>query len=142
MALAMSDELEELAFVNCNLEPGLLTTLGQKFQNLRKLELSYNDMLVDEEFISMLASCNSLNLRELRVRGCEGLTDASVVSMFKSCKQLETVDIMDCPGIGAEAVELFVLNCLQLGMFYVEESKVSDVSRSWSSKKFIVVAAF
>ncbi|KAI8541417.1 hypothetical protein RHMOL_Rhmol08G0059100 [Rhododendron molle] len=127
MALAMSNELEELALVNCNLEPGLLTTLGQKFRNLRTLDLSYNEM-VDEEFISMLASCNCL--RNVKVRVCEGLTDASLVSMFKSCKQLETVDIMNCPGIGAEAVELFVLNCLQLKVFCVEESKLSDVSRN------------
>ncbi|KAF7135209.1 hypothetical protein RHSIM_Rhsim08G0050100 [Rhododendron simsii] len=139
MALAMSNELEELALVNCNLEPGLLTTLGQKFRNLRKLDLSYNEMVVDEEFISMLASCNCL--RDLKVRVCEGLTDASLVSMFNSCKQLKYVDIMNCPGIGAEAVELFVLNCLQLGILYVEESKVSDVSRSWASKKFIAVVA-
>ncbi|XP_058180295.1 F-box/LRR-repeat protein 4-like [Rhododendron vialii] len=38
MMLAMSNELEELALVNCNSGPGLLTTLGQKFQNLRKLD--------------------------------------------------------------------------------------------------------
>ncbi|KAG5534838.1 hypothetical protein RHGRI_022833 [Rhododendron griersonianum] len=138
MALAMSNELEELALVNCNLEPGLLTTLGQKFRNLRTLDLSYNEM-VDEEFISMLASCNCL--RNVKVRVCEGLTDASLVSMFKSCKQLETVDIMNCPGIGAEAVELFVLNCLQLRVLFVEESKVSDISRSCSLKKFIMLLA-
>ncbi|KAF7134893.1 hypothetical protein RHSIM_Rhsim08G0049900 [Rhododendron simsii] len=113
-----------------------MDTLGQSFRNLRKLDLSYNEMLVDEEFISMLASCNCL--RNLKVTGCEGLTNASLISMFKSCKQLEFVDIMNCPGIGAEAVELFVLNCLRLRALHVEDSKVSDVSRSWSSKKFIV----
>ncbi|KAI8541418.1 hypothetical protein RHMOL_Rhmol08G0059200 [Rhododendron molle] len=112
---------------------------GQSFRNLRKLDLSSNDKLVDEEFISMLASFNCLT--ELIVRGCEGLTNASLVSMFKSCEQLEIVDIMNCPGIGVEAVELFVLNCLQLRMLFVEESKISDVSRSWSSKKFIGVLA-
>ncbi|KAF7134550.1 hypothetical protein RHSIM_Rhsim08G0048900 [Rhododendron simsii] len=143
MALAMSNELEELALINCDMvgrEPGLLTTLGQSLRNLRKLDLSYNKILVDEEFISMLAWCNGL--RELKVRGCLGLTKASVVSMFKSCKQLESVDIMDCDGIKAEAVELFVLNCLPLRQIHVEESKVSDVSRSWASKKFIAVLGY
>ncbi|XP_058228151.1 uncharacterized protein LOC131336367 [Rhododendron vialii] len=139
MALAMSNELEELALVNCNLEPGVLTTLGQKFRNLRNLDLSYNEMLADEESILMLASCNCL--RDLKVTVCEGLTNASLVAMFNSCKQLEFVDIKNCPGIGVEAVELFVLNCLQLVVLYVEESKVSDVSRSWSSKKFISIVA-
>ncbi|KAG5534850.1 hypothetical protein RHGRI_022841 [Rhododendron griersonianum] len=139
MALAMGNKLEELALVHCKVEPGLLTTLGQSFRNLRKLDLSSNDKLVDEEFISMLASFNCLT--DLIVRGCEGLTNASLVSMFKSCKQLEIVDIMNCPGIGAEAVELFVLNCRQLRMLFVEESKISDVSRSWSLKKFIEVLA-
>ncbi|KAF7134664.1 hypothetical protein RHSIM_Rhsim08G0050200 [Rhododendron simsii] len=139
MALALSNKLEESAFVHCKVEPGLLTTLGQRFRNLRRLDLSHNEMLVDKEFISMLVSCNCL--RELIVRGCEGLTNASLVSMFESCKQLEIVDIMNCPGIEVEAVELFVLNCLQLRMLFVEESKISDVSRSWSLKKFIVVLA-
>ncbi|KAI8541411.1 hypothetical protein RHMOL_Rhmol08G0058400 [Rhododendron molle] len=138
MALAMSNnKLEELALRDCHMEPGLLITLGQSFRNLRKLDLSRNDKLADEEFISMLVSLNCL--RELKVRGCELLTNASVVSMFKSCKQLESVDLVDCRGIEAEAVELFVLNCLRLRQICVEESKISDVSRSWASKKFVEV---
>ncbi|KAG5534832.1 hypothetical protein RHGRI_022827 [Rhododendron griersonianum] len=137
MVLAMSDKLEELALINCNMKPGLLTTLGQSFTNLRNLDLSYNDKLADEEFILMLELFNCL--RELKVRGSRGLTNASVVSMFKSCKQLESVDIMNCPWIEAKAVELFVLNCLLLRQIHVEESKLSDVSRSWASKKFIEV---
>ncbi|KAH7852241.1 hypothetical protein Vadar_022397 [Vaccinium darrowii] len=127
MVLAMSSKLEELALINCRVEHGLLATLGQRFRNLRKLDLSFNEMLVEKEFISMLESFNCL--RGLKVRGCEGLTNASVVSMSKSCKQLEFVDIMKCPGIGAEAVELLVFNCLQLRLIYVEESKLSDGSR-------------
>ncbi|KAI8541406.1 hypothetical protein RHMOL_Rhmol08G0057900 [Rhododendron molle] len=137
MASAMSNKLEELALIDCNVEPGLLTTLGERFRNLRKLDLSYNDKLVDEEFISMLASFNCL--RELYVRGCNGLTNASVVSMFKSCKQLECVDLMDCRGIEAKVVELFDLNCPQLRQIRIEESKLSDISRSWASKKFVEV---
>ncbi|KAI8541402.1 hypothetical protein RHMOL_Rhmol08G0057500 [Rhododendron molle] len=142
MALAMSNELEELALNNCEVvgrEHGLLTSLGQSLINLRKLDLSYNKM-VDKEFISMLAWCNGL--RELKVRGCRRLTKASVVSMFKSCKELESVDIMDCGGIEAEAVELFVLNCLQLRQIHVEKSKLSDVSGSWASKKFVAVLGY
>ncbi|KAE9466449.1 hypothetical protein C3L33_01634, partial [Rhododendron williamsianum] len=140
IGLAMSNELEELALINCEMverEPGLLTALGQTFRNLRKLDLSCNLKLVDEELISMLASCNCL--RELNVRRCIGLTNASMVSTFKSCKQLESVNIMYCPGIEAEAVELFVLNCLRLRQIHVEESKLSDVSRLWASKKFVEV---
>ncbi|KAH7852856.1 hypothetical protein Vadar_030161 [Vaccinium darrowii] len=139
IGVAMSDDLEELALINCDVverEPGLLTTLGQSLRNLRKLDLSYNEMLVDKEFISMLASCNCL--RELKVRGCKGLTNVSLVSMFKSCKQLESVDIMNCRGIEAEAVELFVLNCMGLRQINVEESKLSDVSRLRASKKLVV----
>ncbi|KAF7136485.1 hypothetical protein RHSIM_Rhsim08G0049300 [Rhododendron simsii] len=137
MALAMSDKLEELALIDCNMKPGLLITLGQSFRNLRNLDLSYNVKLADEEFILMLEFFDCL--RELKVRGSRGLTNASVVSMFKSCKQLESVDIMNCPRIEAKAVELFVLNCLRLRQIHVEENKLSDVSRSWASKKFIEV---
>ncbi|KAH7851516.1 hypothetical protein Vadar_012778 [Vaccinium darrowii] len=136
MVLAMSNELEELALINYNMEPGLLTALGQRFQNLKKLDLSFSGgMLGDEEFISMLESCNCL--WDLKVRGCTGLTYASVISMFKSCKQLVSVDIVQCPGIEPEAVELFVLNCMRLRQIHVEDSKLSDVSRSWASKKFV-----
>ncbi|KAG5534851.1 hypothetical protein RHGRI_022842 [Rhododendron griersonianum] len=137
MALAMSNKLEELALIQCRVEPGLLPTLGQKFRNLSKLDLSYNRKLVDKEFISMLVLFNCL--REVRVRGCKGLTNASVISMFKSCKQLEIVDIIDCPGIESESVELFILNCLRLRQIHVEESKLSNVSRSWASKKLVKV---
>ncbi|CAL5408019.1 hypothetical protein CsSME_00029451 [Camellia sinensis var. sinensis] len=62
IGIAMSAGLEELGLINCdvvNIEPGLLTTLGQNLRHLRKLDLSYNEMLVDKELASMLASCNS-----------------------------------------------------------------------------------
>ncbi|KAF7135561.1 hypothetical protein RHSIM_Rhsim08G0049500 [Rhododendron simsii] len=138
MALAMSNnKLEELALIECNVGPGFLTTLGQSSRNLRKLDLSCSDNWAEEEFISMLALLNCL--RELKVSACERLTNASVVSMFKSCKQLESVDLMGCGGIEAEAVELFVVKCPQLRRIRVEESKLSDVSRSWASKKFVEV---
>lgn len=57
----MGNVLEELALINFNVverELGLLTTLGQDLKRLRKLDLSYNEMLLDREFISMLISCN------------------------------------------------------------------------------------
>ncbi|XP_041005441.1 EIN3-binding F-box protein 2-like [Juglans microcarpa x Juglans regia] len=140
LGVAMSSGLEELALINCDVverEPGLLATLGQNLRQLRKLDLSFNEMLFDKEFISMLASCN--DILDLRLRGCKGLTNAAMVSMFKSCKSLKNVDIMHCCGIEAEAVELFVLNSPQLRRMQVEESKLSDVARTWASTKFIEV---
>ncbi|KAL6994395.1 hypothetical protein U1Q18_012500 [Sarracenia purpurea var. burkii] len=137
IAIAMN-QLEELALINCDVverEPGLLTTLGQDLRRLRKLDLSYNELLGDKEFTSMLASCNSLI--ELKLRGCKVLTNSAILSMTRSCKLLESVDIMDCCGIDVDAVELFVLNCPELRKIWVEESKVSDVARSRASKKFI-----
>ncbi|PSS35246.1 F-box/LRR-repeat protein [Actinidia chinensis var. chinensis] len=140
IGLAMSYRLEELALINCDVverEPGLLTTLGQCLRRLRKLDLSYNEMLVDKEFVSMIASCNYLS--ELKLRGCKGLTNAAMVLISKSCKNLESVDIMYCGGIKAEAVELFVMNCPRLRRVQVEESKISDVARLRASSKFIEV---
>ncbi|KAH7851438.1 hypothetical protein Vadar_011599 [Vaccinium darrowii] len=137
MVLAMSNKLQELTLVNCNVETGFVTTSGQSFRNLRTLNLSYNEMLVDKEFKLILASCNCL--RRLKIRGCKGLTNASIFSMFNSCKRLESVDIMNCCQIEAEAVELFVVNCRGLRQIYVEESKLSDISRMWASNKFIDV---
>ncbi|KAF5457283.1 hypothetical protein F2P56_021396 [Juglans regia] len=138
LGVAMSSRLEELALINCDVverEPGLLAALGQNLRQLRKLDLSYNETLLDKEFISMLVSCN--DIIDLKLRGCKGLTNASMVSMFKSCKRLKDVDIMHCCGIGAEAVELFVLNSPQLRQIHIEESKLSDVARTWVSNKFI-----
>uniref|UniRef100_A0A5B6YU71 Putative F-box/LRR-repeat protein 3 n=1 Tax=Davidia involucrata TaxID=16924 RepID=A0A5B6YU71_DAVIN len=140
LGIAMSNVLEELALINCDVikrEPGLLTTLGQNLRRLRKLDLSHNEMLVDKELISMLVSCN--NLSELKLRGCKGLTNVAVVSMFSSCKHLESVDIRSCCGIEAEAIELFVLNSHQLKRIQVEEDKLSDVARMWALNKFIEV---
>lgn len=140
LGIAMSSGLEELALINCDVverEQGLLATLGQNLRQLRKLDLSYNEMLLDKELISMLVSCNCLV--DLRLRGCKGLTKAALVSIFKSCKRLENVDIMHCPGIEAEAVELLVLNSPQLRQVQVEESKLSDVARTWASNKLIEV---
>ncbi|KAF9613330.1 hypothetical protein IFM89_006840 [Coptis chinensis] len=56
----VSVALEELALINCDVvkrEPGLLTTLGQNLKGLKKLDLSYNETLVDMEFVSMVVSC-------------------------------------------------------------------------------------
>ncbi|MCD7463177.1 hypothetical protein HAX54_050110 [Datura stramonium] len=139
---AMADGLEELALINCDVverESGLLTTLGQDLKRLKKLDLSFNDMLLDKELISMLVSCNNLN--ELKVRGCKKLTNLTMVSLAKCCKKLETVDVMYCCGIEAEGVELFVLNSPKLRLLQVEGNKVSDVARTWASHKFIEVVA-
>lgn len=139
---AMADGLEDLALINCDVverESGLLTTLGQDLKRLRKLDLSFNDTLLDKELISMLVSCNNLN--ELKVRGCKNLTNLSMVTLAKCCKKLETVDVMYCCGIEAQGVELFVLNSPKLRLLQVEENKVSDVARTWASNKFIEVVA-
>jgi F-box/leucine-rich repeat protein 2/20 len=140
LGISRRSGLEELALINCDVverEPGLLAALGQNLRQLRKLDLSYNETLLDKEFISMLVSCN--DLIDLRLRGCVRLTNAALVSMFKSCKRLENVDIMHCCRVEAEAVELFVLNSPRLRRVQVEESKLSDVARTWASNKFIEV---
>ncbi|KAB2613978.1 F-box/LRR-repeat protein 4 [Pyrus ussuriensis x Pyrus communis] len=142
LAIAASSGLEELALVNCDVverEPGLLATLGQNLRQLRKLDLSYNEMLADKEFVSMLVSCN--NLVDLRLRGCGRLTYAAVVSIFKSCKHLESVDIMHCREIRADAIEFLVLSCPRLRQVQVEQSKVTDVAKTWASCEFVAADA-
>ncbi|XP_016469871.1 F-box protein At5g51370-like [Nicotiana tabacum] len=137
---AMANGLEELALINCDVverESGLLSTLGQELKKLRKLDLSFNDMLIDKELISMLVSCN--NLIELKLRGCNKLTNLAMVSLAKYCKKLESVDVMYCCGIESQVVELFVLNSPKLRRLQVEEIKVSDVARTWASNKFIEI---
>ncbi|XP_060193198.1 F-box/LRR-repeat protein 3 [Lycium barbarum] len=139
---ALGDGLEELVLINCDVverESGLLTTLGQDLKRLRKLDLSFHDMLVDKELISMLVSCN--NLTEFKVRGCKKLTNLAMVSLTNCCKKLESVDVMNCCGIEAQAVELFVLNSPKLRLLQVEENKVSDVARTRASNKYIEIVA-
>lgn len=134
----MSVGLEELALINCDVvekESGLLTTLGQKLKGLKKLDLSYNEMLVDKEFVSMIVSCD--NLVEIKLRGCKKLTGFVLGSMSKCCKLLKGLDIVHCTAIGAEAVEVLILNSSSLKRVHVEESKLTDVAKSWASQKFM-----
>lgn len=140
VGIAMSNGLEELALINCDVvgkEPGLLATLGQHLRMLKKLDLSHNEMLVDKEFISMLVSC--IQLIDLRLRGCKGLTSSAMGSMLRSCKRLENVDIMNCFGIKIEAIELFIKKSPRLRRIEVEGSKLSDAAKMWASNKFIDV---
>lgn len=83
----------------------------------------------------MVVSCNYLV--DLRLRGCKGLTNATMVTMFRSCKRLESIDIMFCCGIKAESIELLVLSSPKLRRVKVEESKLSDVAKTWALRKSI-----
>ncbi|KAK8717014.1 hypothetical protein V6N13_044299 [Hibiscus sabdariffa] len=142
LGTALRNSLEELALINCDVverEIGLLAALGQNLRMLRKLDLSYNELLVDKELISMLFSCN--NLTDLKLRGCRKITGVALVSISKNSKRLQSVDIMNCPGIEAEAVEFFVLNCSQMRQMVVEESKVSDIARAWALHNVIEVTS-
>ncbi|KAF6137052.1 hypothetical protein GIB67_030816 [Kingdonia uniflora] len=140
IGLAMSDTLEELSLINCDVverEPGLLTTLGQNLRGLKRLDLSYNEMLLDKEFVSMIVSCK--NLVDIKLRGCRKLTRITMVTMLKSCKFLEDVDVRQCWGIEEEGVEVFVGSSLRLRRIEVDERKVSDATKAWASRRFIEV---
>lgn len=140
LGMAVSNGLEELALINCHVverEKGLLATLGQHLRQLRKLDLSHNEMLFDKDFISMLVSCT--HLVDLKVRGCKRLTSVAILSMLRSCKRLQNVDIMHCLGIESDAIELLVKNCPSLTRLEVEGSKLSDAAKIWASDKFIEI---
>ncbi|XP_045797127.1 dynein regulatory complex subunit 6 [Trifolium pratense] len=135
---AVNNGLQELALINCDVverEKGLIATLGQQLRQLRKLDLSYNEMLFDKDFVSMIVSC--VYLVDLKVRGCKGLTSCALVTMVRSCKRLENVDIMQCLGIEYEAIEVFVKNCSCLRRLEVEGTKLTDAAKMWASNKFI-----
>lgn len=139
LARTIGVKLEELALINCDVverESGLLIALGQNLKRLRKLDLSFNEMMVDKELTLMLASCKLLI--ELKLRGCRGLTDKSVASMVGSCKNLQSVDITCC-GIEMEGVELLVLKSKNLRQLEVEQNKLSDTARIVASSKPIEV---
>lgn len=140
--IATSNWLQELALINCDVverEPGLLATLGQHLRQLRKLDLSYNEMLPDKEVMSMLASCG--RLIDLRLRGCQGLGNLAISSIPKSCRLLESIDIVHCCGVEPKAIESLLLNSPRLKRVQVEEGKVSEVARNWAASKFIEVVA-
>ncbi|XP_051119842.1 F-box/LRR-repeat protein 3 [Andrographis paniculata] len=126
---ALADVLEELALINCDVgrEPGLLTDLGQNLRRLRRVDLSYNDTLVDKEVVSMFASGR---LVEVKLRGCSKLTNIAVVSMVRMCKELQWVDISYCSGIGVDGVEFLVKkkSSLKLRGVEVEGSKLSETA--------------
>ncbi|KAG0487576.1 hypothetical protein HPP92_009671 [Vanilla planifolia] len=127
---AAGEAIEELALVNCDVverEPGLLTFLGQSLRRLRRLDLSYNDTLVDKVLAAMLVSCNELV--EIRLRGCGRLTDAAVLSLLKFCgSKLEFVDLSQCPGIGVLGIESIVFTSCALIHISVEKQKISEAA--------------
>ncbi|KAF7819528.1 F-box/LRR-repeat protein 4-like [Senna tora] len=139
-SMASSGGLEELSLINCDVverESGLLATLGQNLRQLRKLDLSHNELLNDKEFISMSVSCTCVV--DLKLRGCRGLTGAAMASVARSCKFLENVDIMHCCGIESEAIEVLMEKCPKLRRISVEENKLSDAAKMWASNRFIEV---
>ncbi|GAB2293226.1 hypothetical protein Dimus_027434 [Dionaea muscipula] len=141
-SIAASSELEELALTNCDVVdrvPGLLATLGQNMRRLRRLDLSYNELLVDKELASILVSCHLLV--ELKLRGCKGLTNAAVAYVIRSCKHLELVDIVHCRGIEGQAVEQLFMNLPRLRRLEVEELKVSDAARTRAENGCVEVVA-
>ncbi|XP_031481530.1 uncharacterized protein LOC116251413 [Nymphaea colorata] len=120
----LCSSLEELALVNCDAaerEPGLLTSLGQNLRSLKRLDLSYNELLLDKEMVSMLAS--SRNLVEISLRGCRGLTDMTISAIIKNCPLLRIIDIRQCHKITSQGVGL-LLEAPNLIQILVEQSKI------------------
>ncbi|XP_047946360.1 F-box/LRR-repeat protein 3-like isoform X1 [Salvia hispanica] len=137
---ALNGALEELSLINCDVvvkERGLLTTLGQDFNGLKRLDLSYNGMLVDKEVVSMLASCDGLV--ELRLRGCSRLSDAVADAMVRRCKRLQVVDVACCCGIRVQGVEIILLNSLGLRRVEVERNKLSEAAMARVADRFVEV---
>lgn len=140
LGLALSDSLEELGLTNCDVvkrQNGLLVELAQSLRKIKILDLSYNRMLLDKEFASMISSYN--DLRILKLRGCSKLTDVSLLSLCKNCKHLESIDMVYCHGIQVEGVEFVILNSPKLRNVQVEDRKLSEVARRWMANKFIEV---
>ncbi|KAL4031205.1 hypothetical protein IC575_009479 [Cucumis melo] len=140
ISTALSFRLEELALVNCDVverESGLLATMGQNLKRLKILDLSYNEMLMDKDFISMVISCNSI--KELNLRGCKWLTGAAIFALWKNCKELETIDIVQCSKIHANAVELYAINLPKLRQLKVEDDKISNILRNSASRRFVEI---
>ncbi|XP_022989119.1 F-box/LRR-repeat protein 7 [Cucurbita maxima] len=138
IGLALGPCLKELALINCDVvarESGLLATMGQSLKQLKTLNLSYNETLLDKDFSSMIISCSSIT--ELNLRGCKGLTGASILATWRSCKNLEAIDIVQCPRIQASALELCVLNLPRLRQLKVEDDRVSDIVGSSVSRRFV-----
>ncbi|CAI9277104.1 unnamed protein product [Lactuca saligna] len=140
LGLALSDNLEELALTNCDVikrQNGFLVELAQNLPKIKILDLSYNHMLLDKEFVSMISSFK--DLRKLKLRGCNRLTNASLISLCKNCKHLESIDMVYCHGIQVEGVEFVILNSPELRKVQVEDRKLSEIARRWMINKFIEV---
>ncbi|XP_038906121.1 F-box/LRR-repeat protein 4 [Benincasa hispida] len=139
---ALGSRLEELALINCDVverESGLLATMGQNLKQLKSLDLSHNETLMDKDFISMIISCNSI--KELKLRGCKWLTGAAIFALWKNCKDLETIDIVQCPKIHSISVELYAMNLPKLRQLKVEDDKIYDIVRNSASRQFVEIVA-
>lgn len=144
LALSFSSSLEELTLRCClavEREPGLLATLGQHLGRLRKLELSRNEWLFDQNFVPMLASCKGLV--ELDLRDCEHLTGAVLVALNKNCVKLKTLDILGCRKIKPDDVEAFVMDSSKwLKKLVVEENQITEATIKLASSKLIETVVF
>ncbi|KAK8959772.1 hypothetical protein KSP40_PGU003492 [Platanthera guangdongensis] len=131
--------IEELALVNCDVverEPGLLCVLGQSLPRLRKLDLSFNEMMTDKELVAMRSSFSGLV--EIKLQGCGKLTDASLVWLLPlSSSKLEVADLRRCPGISPAAIETFVLMSFRLKLLCVEKKKMSEAAMAVASPRGI-----
>ncbi|CAN6464272.1 unnamed protein product [Victoria cruziana] len=119
-----SGVLEELVLVNCDVlerDPGLLPLLGQNFKGLKKLDLSYNESLLDRDVVSILESCR--NLTEVRLGGCKGLTDSTIRSLVNNCHSLQILDIEHCHKITTDGVGL-LLQIPTLKQIVVDRRKI------------------
>nr|XP_043606710.1 F-box/LRR-repeat protein 4 [Erigeron canadensis] len=140
LGLALSHYcLQELGLTNCDVmikrQGGFLVDLAQNMKRIKILDLSYNHMLMDKEFVSMISSYS--DLRILKLRGCTRLTHVSMISLSRNCKRLESVDLVYCHGVRVEGVEFVILNCSELRKVQVEDWKVSQVATRWMADKFI-----
>ncbi|WJX81244.1 hypothetical protein P8452_64152 [Trifolium repens] len=80
---AMNNGLQELALINCDVverEKGLLATLGQQLRQLRKLDLSYNEM-----------SCK--RLENVDIMQCLGIESEAIEMFVKNCSCLRRLEV-------------------------------------------------
>lgn len=140
LASNINSNLEELVLVRCRAifqDPGTLSSIGQSLANLRSIDLSENEYLVDKELAAMLAACEDVH--NLNLWKCCRLTDKVVDFISQRCVHLESIDIRSCEAMSTQAVTSLLMGCGHLKKIAVESSKLSTVARKLAFAKRIAL---
>ncbi|KAM5551413.1 hypothetical protein ABKV19_026312 [Rosa sericea] len=121
-----AENLTELSMPGSQLQR--LWDEGQKPRNLKRIDLSYSEQLVEVPDLSM-----SVNIERINLEGCESLVE--IPSYFENLHKLTSLNVSDCSNLSVLSDMPCNMVSLQLGRTAIEDLPLSI----WSHEKLVVL---